>query len=144
MILAALVLFWNYQNFGWIQKQADSKLDEFFIRLSEWWKWYGVGKLWCRRNFFIDAVFPNSLQFKRITQITIRPFDVTGTEWFSRDFHVLYLNNGTDVRLEISEKGASISYLPFSPNLNGLKLISQDLKSCFRYTLWDNYLNLMD
>jgi hypothetical protein len=115
-----------------------------FNRISEWCKWYGVGKLWTRRNFLIPIVFSNSLQFKRITRITVRPFYVTGTEWFPRDFHSEYLNNGNDIRLERCWKGASFSYLPFLPNPNGLKVILEVLKSCFRYILWDNNLNLID
>jgi hypothetical protein len=62
---------------------------------------------------------------------------------FPRDFYAVYLSNANDIRLERCKKGASFSYISFLPNLNGLKLILEVLKSCFRYTLRDNDLNLM-
>jgi hypothetical protein len=142
-ILTFFEQFWKYRNSDVLKNERTVIWMNFFNRLSEWCKWYGVGKLWTRHNFLIRIIFSNSLQFKRITRITVRPVYVTGTKWFPRDFHLEYLNNGNDIRLESCQNGASFLYLPFLPNPNGLKLILEVLKSCFRYILWDNGLNLM-
>jgi hypothetical protein len=56
----------NFKNnkFGDIQKRCKVIWFEFLNRLSEWCKWYTIGKLWKMRNCCVPHTFASFLQLK--------------------------------------------------------------------------------
>ena len=112
-ILTVFEQFWKYRVSDVLKNERTVVWGNFFNRMSEWCKWYGVGKLWTRRNFLIPIVFSNSLLFNRITRITVRLFMWRAPNDFPRDFYAVYLNNANDIRLEISKNGASFRIYHF-------------------------------
>ena len=60
-----------FSNFIWFK--SNLKTVKFWAKcfslffgngLSDWCKWYGIGKLWKMRNFFVLKCFSNCLRFK--------------------------------------------------------------------------------
>ena len=114
-----------------------------FNRMSELSKWYVIGKLWTRRNFFVHNVFSNSKRFKSVFRIIIRPFVVTGTEWFLLQFLDGILKWSKLYIIWKVLKRRSFSYLTYFLSPYDLKLILEVLKSHIHTSLQDDDLILM-